>query len=54
MEGVFGEETFNLTGLQAFTEYVIALRCVAEGSRFWSDWSLEKMGITEEEGELFR
>ncbi|KAG8519799.1 Interleukin-31 receptor subunit alpha, partial [Galemys pyrenaicus] len=43
-------QTYNLTGLQAFTEYVVALQCVAEKSMFWSDWSQEKMGITKEEG----
>ncbi|XP_037385258.1 interleukin-31 receptor subunit alpha [Talpa occidentalis] len=40
---------YNLTGLQAFTEYVVALQCVAEKSMFWSDWSQEKMGTTKEE-----
>ncbi|XP_032136506.1 interleukin-31 receptor subunit alpha isoform X1 [Sapajus apella] len=43
------DQTHNLTGLQAFTEYVIALRCAVDGSKFWSDWSQEKMGMTEEE-----
>ncbi|ELK12196.1 Interleukin-31 receptor A [Pteropus alecto] len=46
------DETYNLTGLQAFTEYVIVLQCAAEDSRFWSGWSQEKMGTTEEEGKL--
>ncbi|VTJ64195.1 Hypothetical predicted protein, partial [Marmota monax] len=40
---------YNLTGLQAFTEYIIAMRCMVKGSYFWSDWSQEKMGLTEEE-----
>ncbi|GAB5566881.1 interleukin-6 receptor subunit beta isoform X1 [Prionailurus iriomotensis] len=43
------DETYNLTGLQAFTEYVIALRCATKESMFWSGWSQEKMGTTEEE-----
>ena len=46
------EEAYNLTELQAFTEYVVALQCVAHKSRFWSGWSQEKMGITMEEGKL--
>nr|XP_044632681.1 interleukin-31 receptor subunit alpha [Equus asinus] len=48
-EGSNGDTTYNLTGLQAFTEYVVALQCVAEESVFWSGWSQEKMGTTEEE-----
>ncbi|MBZ3884994.1 Interleukin-31 receptor subunit alpha [Sciurus carolinensis] len=43
---------YNLKGLQAFTEYIVAMQCVVDGSYFWSDWSQEKMGITEEEGKL--
>ncbi|XP_015997801.2 interleukin-31 receptor subunit alpha isoform X3 [Rousettus aegyptiacus] len=46
------DETYNLTGLQAFTEYVVVLQCAAEDSRFWSGWSQEKMGTTEEEAPL--
>ncbi|XP_007970975.2 interleukin-31 receptor subunit alpha [Chlorocebus sabaeus] len=42
-------QTYNLMGLQAFTEYVVALRCAVKESKFWSDWSQEKMGMTEEE-----
>uniref|UniRef100_A0A452TW10 Interleukin-31 receptor subunit alpha n=1 Tax=Ursus maritimus TaxID=29073 RepID=A0A452TW10_URSMA len=42
-------ETYNLTGLRAFTEYVIALRCAPAESMFWSGWSQEKVGTTEEE-----
>lgn len=45
-------QTYNLMGLQAFTEYVVALRCAVKESKFWSDWSREKMGMTEEEGKL--
>ncbi|EPY78925.1 interleukin-31 receptor subunit alpha [Camelus ferus] len=44
------EAAYNLTGLQAFTEYAVELCCVTEESRLWSDWSEEKRGITEEEG----
>ncbi|XP_006187435.1 interleukin-31 receptor subunit alpha [Camelus dromedarius] len=43
------EAAYNLTGLQAFTEYAVELCCVTEESRLWSDWSEEKRGITEEE-----
>ena len=46
------EEAYNLTGLQAFTEYVVTLQCVVNKSRFWSGWSQEKRGITVEEGKL--
>ncbi|XP_006874712.1 PREDICTED: interleukin-31 receptor subunit alpha [Chrysochloris asiatica] len=48
-EDIHLKQVYNLTDLQAFTEYVIALRCMAEGSQFWSDWSQEKMGTTEEQ-----
>ena len=51
-EDIDRDETYNLTGLQAFTEYVIALRCATKESMFWSGWSQEKMGTTEEEGKL--
>ncbi|XP_052598777.1 interleukin-31 receptor subunit alpha isoform X2 [Peromyscus californicus insignis] len=40
---------YNLTGLQAFTEYVIALRFRINESRFWSHWSKEETGVTMEE-----
>lgn len=43
---------YNLTGLRAFTEYVIALRFRTSESRFWSNWSKEKTGMTMEEGKL--
>ncbi|KAM6156515.1 interleukin-31 receptor subunit alpha [Erethizon dorsatum] len=42
-------KTYNLTGLQASTEYVIALHRRTNLSRIWSDWSQEKTGMTEEE-----
>ncbi|XP_077629122.1 interleukin-31 receptor subunit alpha [Crocuta crocuta] len=48
-EDIDRDETYNLTGLQAFTVYVIALRCTTKESMFWSAWSQEKMGTTEEE-----
>ncbi|KAM5264393.1 interleukin-31 receptor subunit alpha [Ctenodactylus gundi] len=40
---------YNLTGLQASTRYIIALRCTKKKSSIWSEWSQEKMGMTEEE-----
>lgn len=43
-------QAYNLTGLQAFTRYVVALRCAVPTSQFWSGWSQEVMGTTEEEG----
>ncbi|XP_036134695.1 interleukin-31 receptor subunit alpha [Molossus molossus] len=43
-----GSQTYNLVGLQPFAEYVVALRCMPKGSQFWSGWSLEKRGTTEE------
>ncbi|XP_021064198.1 interleukin-31 receptor subunit alpha isoform X2 [Mus pahari] len=39
----------NLTGLQAFTEHVLALRFKFSDSRYWSKWSKEETGITMEE-----
>ncbi|KAM4875928.1 interleukin-31 receptor subunit alpha [Thomomys bottae] len=42
-------QVYNLTELQAFTEYVTALKFMTINSRFWSDWSKEKVGKTEEE-----
>ncbi|XP_022373744.1 interleukin-31 receptor subunit alpha [Enhydra lutris kenyoni] len=48
-EDIDRDETYNLTGLQAFTEYVVALRCAPAESMFWSAWSQEKVGTTEEE-----
>ncbi|XP_075399137.1 interleukin-31 receptor subunit alpha [Tenrec ecaudatus] len=46
------EKIYNLTRLQAFTEYVLALRCAAQESRFWSDWSQEAKGTTGEQAPL--
>ncbi|KAM6224351.1 LOW QUALITY PROTEIN: interleukin-31 receptor subunit alpha [Rhynchocyon petersi] len=42
-------QVYNLTELQPFTEYVLTLRCRAKYSNFWSDWSQEKKGTTEEQ-----
>ncbi|XP_055459461.1 interleukin-31 receptor subunit alpha [Psammomys obesus] len=39
----------NLTGLQAFTEYVIALQFRTNKSRYWSNWSKEETATTMEE-----
>ncbi|XP_067425114.1 interleukin-31 receptor subunit alpha [Emydura macquarii macquarii] len=41
--------SLNLTGLSDFTEYAIALQCVAVGSEIWSEWSEEKIGRTEQQ-----
>ncbi|XP_054431342.1 interleukin-31 receptor subunit alpha [Pteronotus mesoamericanus] len=46
------DHAFNLTGLQAFTEYVIALQCATNRSKFQSGWSPEQTGTTEEEAPL--
>ncbi|NXF08198.1 IL31R protein, partial [Smithornis capensis] len=38
----------NLTGLWDSTEYSVAIRCISNRSIFWSEWSGEKTGSTEE------
>ncbi|XP_027755974.1 probable ATP-dependent RNA helicase DDX4 isoform X4 [Empidonax traillii] len=38
----------NLTGLWDSTEYSVAIRCISNESIFWSEWSEEKNGSTEE------
>ncbi|NXQ51341.1 IL31R protein, partial [Catharus fuscescens] len=38
----------NLTGLWDSTDYSVAIRCVNKESTFWSGWSGEKNGSTEE------
>ncbi|XP_054842821.1 interleukin-31 receptor subunit alpha [Eublepharis macularius] len=43
------ENPFNLTNLWGFTEYAVAIRCIVQGSKFWSEWSREQKGTTEEE-----
>ncbi|XP_062067861.1 interleukin-31 receptor subunit alpha [Lepus europaeus] len=40
---------YNLTRLQASTEYVVNLQCAVGGSKFWSDLSREVRGVTEAE-----
>uniref|UniRef100_G1STW9 Interleukin-31 receptor subunit alpha n=1 Tax=Oryctolagus cuniculus TaxID=9986 RepID=G1STW9_RABIT len=40
---------YNLTGLQASTEYVVNLQCMVRESKFWSDLSREERGVTEAE-----
>ncbi|XP_037001047.2 interleukin-31 receptor subunit alpha [Artibeus jamaicensis] len=47
-----GDSAYNLTGLQAFAVYAVALRCAAWKSKFWSGWSREEAGMTEEEAPL--
>ncbi|XP_029422925.1 interleukin-31 receptor subunit alpha [Nannospalax galili] len=51
MEVGFGsyDHIYNLTGLQAFMEYAVVLRYRTNESSIWSNWSKEKMGMTEEE-----
>lgn len=44
------KQVCNLTGLQAFTEYVLALRFRFNDSRYWSKWSKEETRVTMEEG----
>ncbi|XP_008158365.2 interleukin-31 receptor subunit alpha [Eptesicus fuscus] len=51
-KGIERNHTYNLTGLQAFTEYEVALRCAARESAFWSGWSPVRSGATEEEAPL--
>ncbi|XP_065455039.1 interleukin-31 receptor subunit alpha isoform X6 [Chrysemys picta bellii] len=41
--------SFNLTDLQDFTEYAIAIQCVGVESEIWSEWSKEKIGRTEQQ-----
>ncbi|KAF6124832.1 interleukin 31 receptor A [Phyllostomus discolor] len=48
-EEVDGGQAYDLTGLQASTRYIVALRCAAPESKFWSGWSQEAVGTTEEE-----
>ncbi|XP_072272527.1 interleukin-31 receptor subunit alpha [Pyxicephalus adspersus] len=34
--------SYNLTGLEAFTDYTVSMRCIGnDGQIFWSDWSEE-------------
>ncbi|XP_068781217.1 interleukin-31 receptor subunit alpha-like isoform X1 [Struthio camelus] len=40
--------SLNLTGLWDSTEYAVAIQCISVESKFWSDWSRERMASTEE------
>ncbi|NXE91310.1 IL31R protein, partial [Menura novaehollandiae] len=40
--------SYNLTGLWNSTNYSVAIRCISNVSIFWSEWSREKTGSTEE------
>ncbi|XP_029442718.1 interleukin-31 receptor subunit alpha-like, partial [Rhinatrema bivittatum] len=41
---------YNLTGLLNFTTYAVAMQCICtDGQIFWSEWSAEKTGRTEEQ-----
>ncbi|NWH74658.1 IL31R protein, partial [Piaya cayana] len=40
--------SYNLTGLWDSTEYSVAIRCINNNSKFWSEWSTEKTASTEE------
>ncbi|XP_053910840.1 interleukin-31 receptor subunit alpha isoform X2 [Cuculus canorus] len=40
--------SYNLTGLWDSTEYSVAIRCINNNSKFWSEWSKEKTASTEE------
>ncbi|XP_059551025.1 interleukin-31 receptor subunit alpha [Myotis daubentonii] len=51
-EGIERKQNYSLTGLRAFTEYEVALRCVAQESAFWSGWSPVRSGTTAEEAPL--
>ncbi|XP_014449540.1 interleukin-31 receptor subunit alpha [Alligator mississippiensis] len=41
-------KSYNLMGLQDFTEYAIAIQCKGALAKFWSEWSEERIGRTEE------
>ncbi|XP_042309699.1 interleukin-31 receptor subunit alpha isoform X4 [Sceloporus undulatus] len=45
-------EEYNLTNLWDFTYYTVVLRCTLNESKVWSEWSIEKMGRTEEQAPL--
>ncbi|XP_009080094.1 PREDICTED: interleukin-31 receptor subunit alpha [Acanthisitta chloris] len=46
--------TCNLTGLWDSTEYSVAIRCINVNSIFWSEWSEEEKGSTEETAPLVK
>ncbi|XP_074850384.1 interleukin-31 receptor subunit alpha [Carettochelys insculpta] len=41
--------SFHLPDLRDFPEYAIAIQCVGVESEFWSEWSEEKIGRTEQQ-----
>ncbi|XP_063818567.1 interleukin-31 receptor subunit alpha [Pseudophryne corroboree] len=44
------EASYNLTGLNAFTEYAMSLRCIGNnGQILWSEWGKEMKGRTAEQ-----
>ncbi|CAI5787556.1 interleukin-31 receptor subunit alpha [Podarcis lilfordi] len=55
MKDYFMEEdsaTIDLTNLWDCTNYTVDIRCAHNDSKFWSEWSAEKMGATEEQAPL--
>nr|XP_034956682.1 interleukin-31 receptor subunit alpha isoform X2 [Zootoca vivipara] len=44
--------TIDLTNLWDCTNYTVDIRCAHNDSKFWSEWSAEKMGTTEEQAPL--
>ncbi|XP_066474204.1 interleukin-31 receptor subunit alpha [Tiliqua scincoides] len=45
-------KSINLTNLWDLTNYTVELRCAHKESRFWSEWSANKTGITEEQAPM--
>ncbi|XP_068127941.1 interleukin-31 receptor subunit alpha-like [Hyperolius riggenbachi] len=44
------EMSYNLTGLEAYTNYTASVRCIGnDGQVFWSDWSEDVTGRTSEQ-----
>ncbi|XP_056403538.1 interleukin-31 receptor subunit alpha isoform X2 [Hyla sarda] len=44
------EMSYNLSGLHAYTEYAVSLRCIgSSGQIWWSEWSAELTGRTAEQ-----
>ncbi|XP_077203258.1 interleukin-31 receptor subunit alpha [Paroedura picta] len=43
------QNSSDLVNLRSSTEYAVAIQCIPNGSRFWSEWSSEEIGATEEE-----
>lgn len=45
------EMSYNLSGLHAYTDYVVSLRCIgSSGQLWWSEWSGALTGRTAEQG----